>query len=50
LVDEVRIGLNPVVLGSGTPFFKDSPHRLTMQLLEARPLKSGVVILHYQPA
>jgi dihydrofolate reductase len=50
LVDEVRIGLNPVVLGSGTPFFKDSPHRRQLQLLQLRPLKSGVVILHYQPA
>ena len=50
LVDELRIGFNPVVLGSGTPFFKESPHRQQMQLLEVKPLKSGVVILHYQTA
>lgn len=50
LVDEYRIGVNPVVLGSGTPFFKDSPHRRQLQLLEVTPLKSGLVILHYKPA
>jgi dihydrofolate reductase len=49
LIDEYRLGINPVVLGSGTPFFKDSPHRRQMQLLEVKLLKSGVVILHYKP-
>jgi hypothetical protein len=30
--------------------FKDSPERLHLELLEARPFKSGLVILHYRPA
>jgi hypothetical protein len=38
----------PVILGGGNPLFKASPARLTMKLLEARPLKSGGVILRYQ--
>jgi dihydrofolate reductase len=49
LVDEYRIGVNPVILGSGTPFFKGGELRRGLKLLEARPLKSGVVILHYAP-
>jgi dihydrofolate reductase len=49
LVDEYRFGINPVVLGGGTPFFKGSPHRLNLKLLEARTLKSGLVLLHYKP-
>jgi dihydrofolate reductase len=49
LIDEVRLGLTPVILGGGNPLFKASPKRLKMKLLDARPLKSGCVILRYQP-
>ncbi len=41
LIDEYRLGLNPVVLGAGSP---------KMKLLEARALKTGCVLLRYQPA
>jgi dihydrofolate reductase len=50
LVDEYRLGINPVVLGEGVPFFKAGMKRVNLRLLETRPLKSGVVILHYAPA
>jgi dihydrofolate reductase len=49
LIDEYRLGLTPVILGGGNPLFKASPNRMKMKLLEARPLKSGCVILRYQP-
>jgi dihydrofolate reductase len=49
LLDEYRLCVAPVVLGSGNPLFKASPDRLRMKLVEARPLKSGCVILRYQP-
>jgi dihydrofolate reductase len=49
LVDEYRICLTPLLLGSGNPLFKTSPERQKLKLLEARPLKSGAVILRYEP-
>ncbi len=50
LIDEYRLGLTPVVLGDGNSLFKASPERLNLKLLEARPLRSGAVILRYAPA
>jgi len=49
LIDEYRLGLTPIVLGDGNPLFKASPDRMKMKLVEARPLKTGCVILRYQP-
>ena len=50
LIDEYRIGLNPLVLGAGTPMFKPSEERIRLKLLEARPMQSGVVLLRYARA
>ncbi|MFZ0613585.1 MAG: dihydrofolate reductase family protein [Desulfobacterales bacterium] len=50
LIDEYRLGINPVILGGGNPLFKAQPDRMKLKLLEARPLTSGCVILRYQPA
>jgi dihydrofolate reductase len=49
LIDEYRLGLNPLILGGGNPLFKPSPERMKLRLMEARALKSGVVILRYKP-
>ncbi|MCV3739447.1 dihydrofolate reductase family protein [Rhizobium sp. TRM96647] len=49
LVDEMMLGLVPTRLGKGTPFFKpgDAPQRFN--LIEARPLSNGTIILRYAP-
>ncbi len=49
LIDEYHIGINPVLLGRGSPLFKENSDRMTLKHLETRTLKSGVVILHYAP-
>ena len=48
LIDEYRLGLAPMVLGSGTPLFKASSEMMKVKLIEARPLKSGGVLLRYE--
>lgn len=50
LFDEVRIGVVPMILGRGATLFGRDLSRLRLKLLEARPLKSGTVILRYAPA
>jgi len=49
LIDEYRVCVVPVVLGSGTPLFKPSAERTRMALLECKPMPSGCVILRYRP-
>ena len=49
LVDEYRLLVYPVVLGSGKRLFKDGSHA-TLRLVETRAFPSGVALLHYQVA
>jgi dihydrofolate reductase len=49
LIDEFRLGLNPLLLGTGSPLFARSGSELRLRLLEARPFQSGIVLLRYEP-
>ena len=50
LVDEFRLMVFPVVLGSGERLFPDSPAKRTLQLVKTTPFATGVVVHHYRPA
>ncbi len=50
LVDEYRIFVAPVFLGSGKPLLKGLQTRLNLQLSGSRVFKSGLVLLSYRPA
>jgi dihydrofolate reductase len=47
LIDELRILLQPAIVGQGKPLFSASELRRKLRLAGARPLPSGVVCLRY---
>ncbi len=49
LIDQYCLCLVPVVLGGGKPPFKPGIAKMPMNLIEARTLNTGGVILRYQP-
>jgi dihydrofolate reductase len=50
LVDEYRLMVFPVILGTGKRLFGDTSDPSTMTLVESRQLASGTMILTYHPA
>lgn len=50
LVDEYRVILTPVLLGKGTPLFKDITEKIRLKLVSATKFGSGVVLLRYHKA
>jgi dihydrofolate reductase len=49
LIDDYRLFVVPVVLGSGKPHFANIGERLPLQLREAKAFGNGLVALWYQP-
>ncbi len=49
LVDEYRLRVQPILLGSGRLLFPDAAARHRMKLVEAKPFKTGVLGLRYEP-
>jgi len=50
LIDELQLMVHPVLLDSGTPLFDHARISLNLVLDNARPFKSGLVLLTYKPA
>jgi dihydrofolate reductase len=50
LVDEYRLVVFPIVLGSGMRLFEETPDAAPLQLVSSRSVDNGVVILEYRPA
>jgi dihydrofolate reductase len=50
LVDEYRLMVAPILLGSGRRLFPDSPDKRALRLVNTLAFDSGVVIHTYRPA
>jgi dihydrofolate reductase len=48
LVDEYRLFVYPVVLGRGVRLFEEGTDVPRLELVEARPFRSGIVLLRYR--
>jgi dihydrofolate reductase len=49
-VDELRLMVFPVVLGSGKRLFGDTDDKKPLTLAESRAFGDGVAVLTYRPA
>jgi dihydrofolate reductase len=50
LIDEYRLFLHPLVLGTGKRLFGSLARPLPMQLVDCTPTTTGVLLLTYEPA
>ena len=50
LLDELKLSIHPIVVGSGKKLFEDSEKRTALELVDSRTFSTGVVYLTYKPA
>jgi dihydrofolate reductase len=50
LIDDYQFMIQPIVAGHGKPLFRDINQKASLKLKNTRTFKSGVVLLHYEPA
>ena len=48
LIDEIRVGIHPIVLGAGNPLFKEIKERKKLNLVNTKVYQSGIAGLYYQ--
>ena len=50
LIDEYRLMVHPIVVGSGKRLFRGGMAESVLKLVDTKVLTSGVVVLYYEPA
>jgi dihydrofolate reductase len=50
LIDELRLMIHPVVVGSGKRLFDEGGEQIALELVDFRTFSTGVVYLTYRPA
>ncbi|HEX6126867.1 MAG TPA: dihydrofolate reductase family protein [Pyrinomonadaceae bacterium] len=49
MIDEYQLGVQPTVVASGLPLFKDITGRIDLKLLKTKTFGCGAVFLYYEP-
>ena len=47
LVDELSLAVHPILLGKGTPLFRDIQNRVKLKLIDSKTYSTGLVSLTY---
>jgi dihydrofolate reductase len=50
LLDEIRLSVHPIIVGTGALFYRDTAKKTELELVDSEPLPSGVIVLTYRPA
>jgi dihydrofolate reductase len=50
LIDEYQLGIQPTILGSGLPLFKNIRDRINLKLFKTKTFGCGAVALYYERA
>ena len=50
LLDEIRLSVHPIIVGTGTLFYRDAGKKTELELVGSDPLPNGVIVLAYRPA
>ncbi|CAN5585529.1 hypothetical protein BH10BAC2_BH10BAC2_11210 [soil metagenome] len=50
LIDEYQLGVQPTVLGSGLPLFKNISDRIDLKLFKTKTFACGAIMLYYETA
>jgi dihydrofolate reductase len=50
VLDELRLLVHPIVVGSGKRLFEETSERVPLKLVDSRTFSTGVLYLTYQPA
>ncbi len=50
LLDELRLIIYPIILGSGKRLFEDEGYRKPLELVDSKTFSTGVLYLTYQPS
>lgn len=48
LIDEVRISVEPYILGNGIPLFKQGDFEKKLQYIDQRKISNSILQLHYK--
>lgn len=49
LIDEYQLGVQPTIVGSGLPLFKNIRDRVDLKLLKTKTFGCGAIMLYYEP-